>query len=219
MKKPTVHHTLAIRRAAVEGLVMILALSTLRSSHAQEPLVRLLVSDEQLKRMADGALTLMAFTVLPDVNTSSLTIKDAAGIDNPGISQTTLGGGFTVSRKFPLYLEGTLGYSRFDPKIISSDGLERHRIPRKWNSFAATGGIGWDLWKAFHNAHFRTLSLPQQTSEPQTCSVKRQGSLIMVGTRPSRTWSGRRGSTPPRSCCACRTARGSMLPTGRATRS
>lgn len=46
---------------------------------------------------------------------------------------------------FPVYLEGTLGYSRYDPHFILSNGAESRRIPTKWNSLTTTGGIGWDF--------------------------------------------------------------------------
>jgi hypothetical protein len=98
----------------------------------------------RLKQRADGVLTLMAFTVLPDITTSSLSIDNARS-GNPGISQGTLGGGFTLSEGFPLYLEGTLGWSRYDPKFLATDGREQRRIPTRWNSVSATGGIGWDV--------------------------------------------------------------------------
>ena len=101
-------------------------------------------SERELKQIADGVLTLMAFTALPDITTSSLSINNA-GTGDPGLSQSTLGGGFTLSQDFPLYLEGTLGYSRFDPKFVATDGREERIIPTKWNSFAGTGGIGWDF--------------------------------------------------------------------------
>ncbi len=102
------------------------------------------LSEQKLKRIADGTLTLMAFTVLPDITTSSLSI-DSGAADDPGIWQSTLGGGFTISENFPLYLEGTLGYSRYDPHFIATKGEEQRQIPIKWNSFAVTGGIGWDF--------------------------------------------------------------------------
>ena len=86
----------------------------------------------------------MAFTVLPDITTSSLSISGGAGGD-PGIWQSTFGGGFTISKEFPLYLEGSLGYSRYDPEFIATQGQEQRLIPLKWNRFSATGGIGWDF--------------------------------------------------------------------------
>jgi hypothetical protein len=100
--------------------------------------------DAIIKDRKDGILTLMGFTVLPDVTTSSLSINDAQSGD-PGLRQTTLGGGFTISEDFPLYLEGTIGYSRYDAKFIASEGDETLIIPTKWNSLSLTGGIGWDF--------------------------------------------------------------------------
>ena len=102
------------------------------------------IDDSTIKQRKDGILTLMGFTVLSDVTTSSLSINDAQSGD-PGLRQTTLGGGFTISQDFPLYLEGTVGYSRYDPKFITSDGTEVSTIPVKWNAFSLTGGIGWDF--------------------------------------------------------------------------
>ena len=86
----------------------------------------------------------MAFTVLPDVTTSSLSIDNPSQSDL-GLLQATVGGGFTVSDEVPLYLEGNLGWTRFDPAFIASDGAEQRKIGFKWNSFSVTGGIGWDF--------------------------------------------------------------------------
>jgi len=97
-----------------------------------------------IKERNDGILTLMGFTVLPDVTTSSLSIADAKS-GNPGLSQTTLGGGFTISQDFPLYLEGTVGYSRYSPEFIAEKGKDALKLPVKWNSFSLSGGIGWDF--------------------------------------------------------------------------
>ncbi|WP_411683580.1 hypothetical protein, partial [Aeromonas caviae] len=38
-----------------------------------------------------------------------------------------------------------LGYSRYDPQFVFTDGNETRTIPTKWNSLSATGGIGWDV--------------------------------------------------------------------------
>jgi len=97
-----------------------------------------------IKERKDGILTLMGFTVLPDVTTSSLSIGDAQS-GNPGLRQTTLGGGFTISQDFPLYLEGTVGYSRYSPEFIAEKGEDTLKLPVKWNSFSLSGGIGWDF--------------------------------------------------------------------------
>ena len=79
-----------------------------------------------VKSHADAVLAIMTYTTVPDVTTSSLSINSGA----PAIPdfQTQLGGGFTVSRTFPLYLEGTLAYSRYDPTFVASDGSLQPRF-------------------------------------------------------------------------------------------
>ena len=66
------------------------------------------------------------------------------------------GGGFTLSRDFPLYLEGTAAYSRYDPTFVVSDGTDSRSIPTTWNSASATAGIGWDFPIA-QDLVFRTI--------------------------------------------------------------
>jgi len=120
-----------------------IVLTIILSTHASaiEPIV---IDDSVIKERKDGILTLMGFTVLPDVTTSSLSINNAMS-GGSDLSQTTLGGGFTISQDFPLYLEGTVGYSRYDSKFFAAEGDEAISLPIKWNSVSLTGGIGWDF--------------------------------------------------------------------------
>jgi len=97
-----------------------------------------------VQKQANSVLTLMSFAVVPDLASSSLSIN-AAATDNPDITLWQLGGGFTVSQSFPLYLEGSLGYNRYDPTFVASNGAETRKLPTRWNSFAGTVGIGWDF--------------------------------------------------------------------------
>jgi hypothetical protein len=97
-----------------------------------------------VKSHADAVLAVMTYTTVPDVTTSSLSINSGT-TGNPGFGQTQLGGGFTISRTFPLYLEGTLAYSRYDPTFVASDGLQQRPLPAKWNTASTTIGIGWDF--------------------------------------------------------------------------
>lgn len=97
-----------------------------------------------LQKRANGVLALMGMTLTPDVTTGSLAISNEP-TGNPDFSQVSLGGGFTISKEFPLYLEGTAGFSRYDPQFVASDGQQERTIPVKWNSLSATGGIGWDF--------------------------------------------------------------------------
>lgn len=92
----------------------------------------------------NAALGVMSFALTPDVTTGSLSLSNAP-TDNPDLAMTTLGGGATMSQEVPIYLEGTAGYSRYDPTFIVSDGQTERPIPTKWNSVALTGGIGWDF--------------------------------------------------------------------------
>ena len=98
----------------------------------------------ELQKRTQAILGLMGYSLTPDVTTGSLSLANAP-TGNPDIAMTTLGGGFTLSRDFPLYLEGTAGYSRYDPVFLASEGQFERQVPTKWNSLSLTGGIGWDF--------------------------------------------------------------------------
>ncbi|WP_434641147.1 hypothetical protein ACMYSK_06440 [Klebsiella sp. I138] len=97
-----------------------------------------------LKQRADAVLMLMSYTVVPDVTASDLNIGSGTNEQNQ-LSITQFGGGATLSKRYPVYLEGTLGYSRYDPQFVLSNGNESRNVPAKWNSLTGTGGIGWDF--------------------------------------------------------------------------
>jgi hypothetical protein len=97
-----------------------------------------------VKQHADAVLAVMTYTTVPDVTTSSLSINSGT-TGNPSFGQSQLGGGFTISRSFPLYVEGTIAYSRYDPTFVATDGAEQRAVPTKWNTFSGTVGIGWDF--------------------------------------------------------------------------
>jgi hypothetical protein len=98
----------------------------------------------RLQERVNAALGVMSFALTPDVTTGSLSLNNAP-TENPDLAMTTLGGGATMSQEVPIYLEGTAGYSRYDPTFVASDGENEKRIPTKWNSLSLTGGIGWDF--------------------------------------------------------------------------
>ena len=102
-----------------------------------------------VQKLANGILGIMSYTVAPDVTTSSLSVSNAATA-SPGLSMSQVGGGFTLSKNTPLYLEGNAAYSRYDPVFLASDGTTERPVPVKWNSLSATGGIGWDFALAEH---------------------------------------------------------------------
>ncbi|MBC8733349.1 hypothetical protein [Paraburkholderia sp. UCT2] len=97
-----------------------------------------------VKQHADAVLAIMTYTTVPDVTTSNLSVNNGL-TGNPGFGQTQFGGGFTLSRSFPLYMEGTLAYSRYDPIFIATDGAQQRAVPTKWNTFSGTVGLGWDF--------------------------------------------------------------------------
>jgi len=82
--------------------------------------------------------------VVPDLTSSFLSISQGGG-ENSDLLMTQFAGGATISRETPLYLEGGLSYMRYDPQFVASNGVETRDIPTKWNTLAASGGIGWDF--------------------------------------------------------------------------
>ncbi|MFM4826045.1 hypothetical protein ACEUDJ_14390 [Aeromonas bivalvium] len=100
--------------------------------------------DARLQERANAVVSLMTFNVIPDITSSNLDISGGSG-QQAALTMSQLGGGATMSKEVPIYLEGNLGYSRYDPKFVISQGAESRFIPAKWNSLTATGGIGWDF--------------------------------------------------------------------------
>jgi len=134
-------------RACCGCVVLMLALLSC-ASHAQspapEPMSNPIIVGGNVKQHANAVLAIMTYTTVPDVTTSNLSVNNGA-TGNPGFGQTQFGGGFTISKTFPLYLEGTLAYSRYDPIFVASDGTEQRAVPTRWNTFSGTVGIGWDF--------------------------------------------------------------------------
>lgn len=98
------------------------------------------VSDADLQKRANAVLTLMGFSLTPDVTTGSLSISDQSA-GNPYFRQVSVGGGGTLKTS-PFYLEGTLAYGRYDPTF---DAGGAQPIPVKWDSLVGTAGAGWDF--------------------------------------------------------------------------
>src|SRR6186997_3392711 len=94
-------------------------------------------SDAELQKRANGVLTLMGFSLTPDVTTGSLSISDQSA-GNPYFRQTSISGGGRPKKDVPLYLEGTLAYGRYDPTFVVGDS--QTTVSVKWNSLLGTGG-------------------------------------------------------------------------------
>jgi hypothetical protein len=97
-----------------------------------------------VQRSANSVLALMSYSVILDLAASSLSIQGNEST-NKELTMTQLGGGATISKNTPLYLEGAIAGSRYDPTFIATNGMENRRIPLKWTSVTATGGLGWDF--------------------------------------------------------------------------
>ena len=100
------------------------------------------VSDADLQKRANAILTLMGFSLVPDVTTGALAISDQS-TGNPYFRQTSIAGGGRPKRDLPLYLEGTLAYGRYDPTFAVNDA--QATVSVKWESLLGTGGVGWDF--------------------------------------------------------------------------
>ena len=98
----------------------------------------------RVQQHANAVLALMSYSAVPDLTSSSLSISNQANGD-PSVLMSQLGGGFTVSKSLPLYLEGAVAYSRYDPVFVASNGTESRSLPVRWNSLSGTAGIGWDF--------------------------------------------------------------------------
>lgn len=99
---------------------------------------------DQIRQQASATLALMSYMVVPDVTTSSLSIRNA-DTGNPSVAMTQLGGGFTWSRDVPLYMEGNAAYVRFDPRFLITNGSETRALPVRWNAASVAVGVGWDF--------------------------------------------------------------------------
>ena len=102
------------------------------------------IGDADLQKRANAILTLMGFSLTPDVTTGALSISDQSAGD-PFFRQTTISGGGRPRNDAPLYLEGTLAYGRYDPTFSVSDGQAPRPVSVKWRSVLGTGGVGWDF--------------------------------------------------------------------------
>lgn len=96
-----------------------------------------------LSKRANAFLTVISYSLTPDVTTGSLSLREGA-LNNPELLMTSLGGGGTLSEGIPLYIEGTVALNRYNPSFVTQSATPV-AIPVKWNSISVTGGVGWDF--------------------------------------------------------------------------
>ncbi|MEM1362588.1 MAG: autotransporter outer membrane beta-barrel domain-containing protein [Pseudomonadota bacterium] len=121
-----------------------------------------------IREQADGALAILGMSAVPGETTSTLFLDSGQPSDETyDFKQAQLGGGFRFSKGVPIYMEGFIGINRYDPVALLAEGDEQSRIPLKWTSFAATGGVGYEFdisehWKIRPQLH---LSLGRVQSD------------------------------------------------------
>lgn len=101
-------------------------------------------ANNYLKKRTDAFMTITGYSLTPDVTTGSLSITDKGG-DNPNLQMISLGGGDRMSANFPLYLEGTIAFNRYNPTFTDGIGNTDITVPVHWNGITGTGGVGWDF--------------------------------------------------------------------------
>jgi hypothetical protein len=101
-------------------------------------------ANNYLKKRTDAFMTITGYSLTPDVTTGSLSITDKGG-NNPNLHMISLGGGDRISANFPLYLEGTIAFNRYNPTFTDGIGNTSVTVPVHWNGVTGTGGIGWDF--------------------------------------------------------------------------
>jgi hypothetical protein len=122
-------------------LSSLVVLSLASHANAQTPLQD--AGTNYLKKRADALMTITGYSLTPDVTTGNLKITNGDG--KADLQTTSLGGGDRISASFPLYLEGTLAFNRYNPTFTDGVGNSSVNIPMYWNSLTGTGGVGWDF--------------------------------------------------------------------------
>lgn len=114
---------------------------------------------EKLQREnAAGSLAIISLAGIPDDSASAISLQSNTGSREYDFKSAQLGGGFRLSEGVPIYLEGYIGYARYDPVLAFSESGDTTRIPLKWTSLALTGGVGYQFdlserWKLTPMAH------------------------------------------------------------------
>jgi len=98
----------------------------------------------KIKESADEILAIMSYSVVPDLTSSFLSIQDDQ-VGQNRMFMTQFAGGETISKKVPVYLEGSAAFMRFDPVFVAERGQDFRSVPARWNSVALSGGVGYDF--------------------------------------------------------------------------
>jgi hypothetical protein len=91
----------------------------------------------------------MGYNVTPDGSANAIIVNRGSASPGSGEAAPTLtlgqfGFGFTASEALPLFLEGYVGYARYDPRTLVT-GTGARDLPLRWNNVTGTLGVGWDF--------------------------------------------------------------------------
>ncbi|MEX0307718.1 MAG: autotransporter domain-containing protein [Ruegeria sp.] len=136
--------------------ILFLMLLLAHSASAQSALER--AFEKQQQENAAGSLAILGLAGIPDDSASAISLQSNTDNRDYDFKSAQLGGGFRLAEGVPIYLEGYIGYARYDPVLTFSGTGETTRIPLKWTSLALTGGVGYqfdlgEYWKLTPMAH------------------------------------------------------------------
>ncbi|WP_299983158.1 autotransporter domain-containing protein [uncultured Ruegeria sp.] len=161
-------------RFATLFLVLLLA----QTASAQTLLER--AFEKQQQENAAGSLAILGLAGIPDDSASAISLQSNTDNRDYDFKSAQLGGGFRLAEGVPIYLEGYIGYARYDPVLTFSGTGETTRIPLKWTSLALTGGVGYqfdigEYWKVTPMAHISVGRTQSDTSVGAQAIANRLG--------------------------------------------
>ena len=128
-------------QSCLKIIVLLLCGVAFSSTFAQG---RGLLPAAKIKESADEVLAMMSYSVVPDLTSSFLSVRDDQ-VGQNRLFMTQFAGGETISKSVPVYLEGSAAFMRFDPVFVSERGQDFRSVPARWNSVALSGGVGYDF--------------------------------------------------------------------------
>ncbi len=132
------------RKIGCQLLALLLILAFIPQSSASAQTLGEVFKSIQ-RENAEGSLAVLGLVGIPDDAASTIFLQSGRTDREFDFRSAQLGGGFRVSSDFPLYLEGYIGFARYDPVLTLQGEGATSLIPLRWTSVAATGGIGWDF--------------------------------------------------------------------------
>ncbi len=137
-------------------ILLFFILLLAQSASAQSVLER--AFEKQQQENAAGSLAILGLAGIPDDSASAISLQSNTDNRDYDFKSAQLGGGFRLAEGVPIYLEGYIGYARYDPVLTFSGTGDTTRIPLKWTSLALTGGVGYqfdigEYWKMTPMAH------------------------------------------------------------------